>query len=211
MDNKYKIILLFVGLGIITVLLIILFAPQMKKTPYDAKSYQPPVNSQANPNANVPLDSAAVVTSEELENAKIEAPGANPITASNQVVTVEGKKTLNDVDPTSPQAPSQTAPLKAENLSPNAIKINIGNGGFSPNSFSVNAGSPVTIAVTSVDSYAHSFVFDNPALSAIGIGVYSLETRAVTFNAPVEKGEYSFRCNVGGHAGRGEVGKMIVK
>jgi len=38
-----------------------------------------------------------------------------------------------------------------------------------------------------------------------------LETRAVTFNAPVEKGEYSFRCNVGGHAGRGEVGKMIVK
>lgn len=213
MDNKYKIILLFVGLGIITVLLIILFAPNIKKTFNNANPYQPGQTSQNGTDSagGVLLDASAVVTSEALQNAKVEAPGANPITADNQVVTVEGKKTLNNVSPTSPQAPSQTAPLKAESLSANVIKVSIGNGAFNPDSFSVNAGSPTTIALTSVDSYAHSFVFDDSSLSAIGLGVYSKETRAVTFNAPTKPGEYTFRCNVGGHAGRGEIGKMIVK
>ncbi len=211
MDNKYKIILLFVGLGIITVLLIILFAPQKKTSNYQAQSYPNADNSPAAVAPKVPLDIEAIVTSEDMDNSKIEAPGANPITPSNQVVTVEGKKTLNDVSPTSPQAPSQTAPLKLENLSPNAVKIAIGNGGFSPVVFSVNAGSPVTMALTAVDSYAHSLVFDSPSLSAVGVGVYSGETRAITFNAPEQKGEYNFRCNVGGHAGRGEIGKMVVK
>jgi uncharacterized cupredoxin-like copper-binding protein len=54
-------------------------------------------------------------------------------------------------------------------------------------------------------------MFNDPSLSAVAVGVSPRETRAITFNAPSTPGEYPFVCDVPGHAGRGEVGKMIVE
>lgn len=146
-----------------------------------------------------------------LKDSHVEVPGANPITKDNRVVTLEGKPTANDVSQSSPEAPAQTGPVAKEELAASVIKLEISAAGWSPKEFKVKAGAPITVAITSVDQYAHSFVFEDASLSAIGVGVYSNETRAVTFNAPDKKGEYVYYCNVGGHKNRGETGKMIVE
>jgi len=67
------------------------------------------------------------------------------------------------------------------------------------------------VAVSSTDGYTHVFMFDDPSLSAVAVGVGPKETRAITFNAPAKAGTYSFHCDVPGHTARGEVGAMIVK
>lgn len=144
------------------------------------------------------------------EGSRVEVVGANPI-MDNVVVTPTGEVTKNDVVPMSPEAPQQTAPISKEQVPNTAIKLEASASGFSPSSFEVKAGAPTTLSVSSVDGITHVFMFDNPSLGAVAVGVGPNETRAITFNAPTEKGEYTFRCDVPGHAARGETGKMIVK
>jgi len=144
------------------------------------------------------------------QGSRVEIVGANPI-LDNVVVTHAGQVAKNDVVPMSPEAPQQTAPISKDQVPASATKLELSSSGFNPAKFEVKAGAPVTLSVSSVDTITHVFVFENPVLSAIAIGVGPNETRAITFNAPTEKGEYSFRCDVSGHANRGEVGVMIVK
>ena len=84
-----------------------------------------------------------------------------------------------------------------------------GGGGFSPNSFTVSAGAPVTISITSGDQYSHVFAFEDASLSAVAVGVGPGETRAITFNAPKTAGAYKFYSNIPGQSG--EAGVMTVK
>ncbi|MGI6374306.1 MAG: cupredoxin domain-containing protein [Patescibacteria group bacterium] len=144
------------------------------------------------------------------EGSRVEIDGANPI-IENTVVTLTGEATKNDVVPMSPEAPQQTGPISRDELPGSVIKVEASASGFSPSSFTVKAGAPVTMAISSVDNITHVFMFDDPQLMAVAIGVGPNETRAITFNAPSEKGEYSFRCDVPGHSGRGEIGSMIVE
>lgn len=147
-----------------------------------------------------------------LKDATVVVPGANPITKDNKVVTSEGKATVNNVSPMGPNAPQQTSALApTEKLAASVIKISVTSAGFNPAQFSTNAGAPTTIAVTSGDKSTHILMFDSADLSAVAVGAGPGETRAITFNAPTKAGEYTFRCDIPGHAGRGEVGKMIVK
>ena len=147
-----------------------------------------------------------------LKDSRVEVPGANPITKDNKVVTLEGKVTKNDVAPSSPLAPQETGALTKEQVPPTAVTLELSAAGFNPKEFTVKAGAPVTVAVTATDG-VHTFAFEDASLSAVGMGLYAGQTRAVTFNAPEKAGEYVFYCNVGGtiHKNRGEVGKMIVK
>lgn len=144
------------------------------------------------------------------EGSTVEVVGANPI-KENVVVTPTGEATKNDVAPMSPNAPQQTPPISKQDLPSSAKSLSVSASGFSPNSFEVKAGSPVVLSLTGTDSTPHVLMFDDPVLSAVVVGVGLGETRAITFNAPTTPGEYSFRCDVPGHAVRGEVGKMIVK
>jgi len=144
------------------------------------------------------------------EKGVVAAPGTSPIsTSTGKVVTQEGKEVKNNVTPGTPEAPQQSNPVTPEALPASAVKLDVSSSGFSPNQFTVKAGAPVTLSVTSKDTQTHIFMFDNTSLSAVAIGVGPGETRAITFNAP-SKGEYTFKCDVPGHAGRGETGKMIV-
>ncbi|MFA6407074.1 MAG: cupredoxin domain-containing protein [Candidatus Paceibacterota bacterium] len=136
--------------------------------------------------------------------------GTSPINEEGKVVTAEGKEVKNDVTPGAVEAPKSSNPVAVENIPESAVKLELTSAGFTPASFEVKAGSAVTLSVTSGDTQTHIFMFNSPLLSAVALGLGPQETRMITFNAPA-KGEYEFRCDVPGHAGRGETGKMIVK
>lgn len=139
------------------------------------------------------------------------APGASAIsTSTGVVVTKTGTAAKNNVTPGSPEAPQQSAPIAPSQV-PSAIKLTVTASGFTPSTITVSAGKAVTLAITSGDTQTHVFMFDDPSLSAVAVGIGPGETRAITFNAPSSAGTYGFHCDVPGHKARGEVGKMVVQ
>ncbi|MFZ4648215.1 MAG: cupredoxin domain-containing protein [Patescibacteria group bacterium] len=148
---------------------------------------------------------------EILKTATTVVPGANPISKTGVVLTPEGKPVKNDAAPMAPEAPRQTLPVDAKNLSKDVIQIGASTSGFSPKTFTVAAGKSLTISLSSVDGYSHVMVFDDVSLQSVAMGVAPSETRAISFNAPTKAGTYAFSCTVPGHKSRGEVGAMIVK
>lgn len=174
----------------------------------------PVINEETAPTGMInESDTATTTTNGQIvpEGARVEVVGANAVTKDNVVITKTGEVAKNDVVPMSPEAPQQTAPITKAQLPNTAVKLDVSATGFSPAEFSVKAGAPVTLSVSSVDGLTHVFMFEDSALAAVAIGVGPSETRAITFNAPAKAGEYAFRCDVPGHFGRGEAGKMIVK
>lgn len=139
------------------------------------------------------------------------ATGTSIINDEGRVVNNEGIEVRNDVEPASPEAPQQSDPIEdAAAVPATAIKLTVSAEGFSPSSFEVDAGDPVSLSVTSTDDFTHVFAFKDKSLSAVAVGLAPGETRVISFNAPDTEGEYTFYCNVPGHEGRGEVGTMIV-
>ena len=214
---------LFVILGLVLVVAIIVVAAVMsqKKSGENSPALENKVDTNS---ADVPTDTQPYVPEgatadgtgeiampEVLKDATVAVVGANPITADGTVVTTEGVPVNNAAVPMSPEAPKQTPPVAPSQLSASTIKLEVSSAGWKPAEISVKAGAPVTLAITSADDYTHVFMFDDPSLSAVAVGVSPRETRAITFNAPEKAGEYAFHCDVPGHAARGEVGKMIVK
>jgi uncharacterized cupredoxin-like copper-binding protein len=146
----------------------------------------------------------------ETPQGTVVVPGTNAINDSGEVVTKEGKPVQQDATPGTPEAPQQSAAISVEEIPPSAVKLEVSSAGFKPSQFTVKAGAAVTISLTTTDQ-THLFYFDDPSLQAVAIGIGPGETRAITFNAPAEKGTYGFHCDVPGHTARGEVGQMIVE
>lgn len=194
----------------VLVIIIVVAATQGTKTSQPLPENQTPGAQTQTPSTSTPNTPTPVINN-ALKDTRVEAPNANPITKDNVVVNQEGKATVNNVSPTSPLAPAETGPIKKETLAASVIKLDINGSGYTPKEFTVKPGAPVTLALTSIDEYVHSIVFEDPSLAALGVGVYSHETRAITFNAPTKAGSYVFYCNVGSHRSRGEQGTMIVK
>lgn len=145
----------------------------------------------------------------KAKNAKEEIAKAKIV--DNKVVTAVGSVARNDVSPMSASGPQQTGPLVNADIPEEAVHITASEKGFFPNEFTIKAGRPATIVLSSSNSFAaHSITFDDPALSAVFVGVVSGETRAITFNPPSVKGKYPFHCGLPGHA-VAENGLMIVK
>lgn len=141
-----------------------------------------------------------------------ETTGVSPISEEGVVLNTQGEEARNDVQPGAPEAPQQSNPITDDSQVPaSAIKVSVSAEGFSPSSFTVRAGAPVTVSVTATDTQTHVFAFKDSSLQAVAVGVGPGETRAITFNAPSSSGEYTFFCNVPGHEARGEVGTMIVE
>jgi plastocyanin len=141
----------------------------------------------------------------------VAATGTSAVASSGIVVAPSGAATVNNVTPGAPTAPQESNPVASVAAIPSsAIKLTVSvASGFSPNSFTVSAGAPVTISVTSGDQYSHVFAFEDASLSAVAVGVGPGETRAITFNAPKTAGAYKFYSNIPGQSG--EAGVMTVK
>lgn len=222
MDAKSKKMLVLLGVIAVIAIIIIVAVATGKKT-----ANQPGNNNIATPSENTqgtdqtasgtaqtvasgtPVQQADVNKLYDLKGAKVEIPGASLVTADNKVVTPEGKAVKNDAIPNTPEAPKPVLISKAQ-LPKQAINLDMGNGVFKPNTFTVQAGAPISLAVSSIDNQVHVFIFTSSAVGAIAMGIGGGETKAITFNAPVA-GTYEFRCDIPGHAAKGEVGKMIVK
>ncbi|MDD4989821.1 MAG: cupredoxin domain-containing protein [Candidatus Pacebacteria bacterium] len=109
------------------------------------------------------------------------------------------------------QSPVQSSPLEQSEVPKEAIKISITEQGIAPASFEAKSGEKVILSVSSGDQWTHIFKFKDKSLEEVAVGVGPKETRAITFLAPKDKGEYEYYCDVPGHIERGEKGTMIVK
>lgn len=205
---------IWILLGLVVVIIIITI---IAATPKQKKETAPAVSKPAATSVEGTVVKTQVELAKEnvdvLKDATQEVPNSiNLVTKDNRVVNLQGDVVKTDVPMTSVEAPQQTGPLNKEDLSAKVIKIDMSlEKGITPTEFSVAKGAPLSIAVSSIDQWTHIFRFEDPALSAVAIGVSSGETRAMTFNAPTKTGEYKFFCDLPGHASRGETGKMIVK
>ena len=152
----------------------------------------------------------ALTMNENLQDARVEIPGASPISQDNKIMTYEGEVADNSVAPGSALAPKVTQNLTEAQLPNGTLLLSIDSNGFNPNQINARAGEPVTIALKNIDSKVHVFMFDDPSLKAIAIPVMEGELKAITFNAP-PAGTYTFRCDFPGHKEGGEVGTLIVR
>ena len=207
MNNK-KTLWIIVGLAVLAVIIIVIAVSTGSQQPSGTATK---TGGEIDvPVAPTDLDKETpIATPEEVRRAQSMVEGGSKI-IDNVVVTPTGKPARTDVHAGSPEAPQQTPPINPEDLPAGTIRLEASAEGFNPPQFEVRAGQLVTLSLTSVDGDIHIFVFDDPQLSALAMGLGPDETKAITFNAPTA-GEYSFHCDVPGHAARGEVGKMIVK
>lgn len=206
MDNK-KSLLIIAGVAIVAVILVaaVVMVGGNKKNGGTARQNSPEVQV-----APTNLDTEKVIAApEEVASAKPTVQGTSKV-LDNVVITPTGKPVKNDARPGSPDAPQQTGPISKDSLPAGVVKLGASGAGFQPKTFEVKAGQLVTLSVTSIDSITHVFMFDDPSLAAVAVGIGPDETRAITFNAP-KAGTYGFHCDVPGHAARGEAGTMIVK
>lgn len=150
-------------------------------------------------------------TGVETPEGLVVATGTSPISSAGIVVTPEGVPVTQNVEPGTENAPKQSIPLSEEDIPAQALEFTVSAAGFTPGTFTVTAGTAVTLAVTATDDESHLFVFEDPALSAVVVGIGPGQTRIISFNAPSSPGSYAFRCGVPGHAARGETGVMIVE
>ncbi len=149
----------------------------------------------------------------ELKGIEV-APGTSLVTEEGAVVLSTGKKAENSAEPGTPAAPQQSNPVSPKELPPTVIKITASAGsGFTPKTFDVRAGEPVSISVTSGDNRTYVFAFRDPSLQGVAVGIGPGDpTRIISFNAPMTKGEYAFYSNMPSQSGLPEFqGKMIVK
>ena len=150
-------------------------------------------------------------TNPVLVDAERVTPGTNLVSKEGKVITDQGVEVRTDVSPMSENAPKQSTPIAKDELPETVIKIDVTAAGYTPTEFNVKAGEVVTIAWTSTDQCSHNITFEDSKLQSASTGVSAGTTRAITFNAPTEKGSYKFYCSIPGHAGRGEVGQMNVE
>lgn len=144
-----------------------------------------------------------------LQGAVTKAPGANLVTTDGRVVDEEGREVRSDVAYNDPSAPDQTLAITNQDEIKDASKLSLGDNGFSPNRFTVSAGSAVTLSLTGTNDSSHVLAFRSSELSAVYINIRAGETRAVTFQAPSNPGEYEFFCDFPGHSS--ESGVMVVE
>ncbi len=222
LNSKKKLLPIILAILAIIVIVIIIALSTSKKSGEEGTTPEVPVTS--GPVDGEPADEANVDSVEDMEgveageainpvlvDAVAVVEGANLVSTEGKVITNEGVEVKTDVSPMSAEAPRQTVALDKASLPASAIKLDISAAGFSPAEFTVKAGAPITITLSSTDEWSHSLIFGDARLEAASIGVSTGETRAISFNAPSEAGEYNFYCGVPGHANRGEVGKMIVE
>lgn len=133
---------------------------------------------------------------------ELEIPGVNIISAEQVVVTDMGTPVKADVMPNSPEAPKAVT-IETKQLTEKMVQIKINDNIFSPSSFKVSAGEPVSLAFISGDKKTHVITFSDSSLAALAFGVSAGKVKAMSFNAPEKPGEYEFKCDIPGHTAQG--------
>jgi|GEM_PF-1294618 len=131
--------------------------------------------------------------------------------ASGQSLPPDQSSNPGEIAPSSDMINSPVAPGLSPTdpeLPAGAVKIKISAAGFSPGKFTVSAGQLVTLAVSSVDSGTHVFLFPRASLRSATTMVSAYETKIVTFVAPAA-GVYPFRDDIPAY--RSNIGEMSVK
>ncbi len=216
MDKKKIITIAIVGIiAVLIIAAVVIFNPKIEKP--GGEVIKTPISGQEEASDD-PLEDNTLGESSEIAevnpvliDAVREVAGTNLISTEGKVITDTGEEIKTDVSPMEINAPRQSLPIDKEQLSENVIKIDVSAAGFSPNSFTVKTGEAITLALSSTDQWSHNIKFSDPSLRSAGTAVSAGTTRAISFNAPTTPGEYAFACDIPGHAGRGEVGKMIVE
>ena len=203
MNNKKKIIIASLAFLLIVVLALAWLMRERNNDNFVQDQYE--ALGQMKNNANQ-AESANL----SIEDGEIVIPGADIISTEKIVVNDLGTPVKVDVMPNSPEAPKAVEVVKKD-LAAEVIEIGVANNSFSPNTFSVSAGAPVSLAISSNDNKTHVITFTDSSLAALAFGVPAGRTKAMTFNAPLEAGRYEFKCDVPGHSSKGEVGYMIVE
>ena len=139
-------------------------------------------------------------------------------TETGEVIQEDGRLANNAASAGSPEAPRQSQVLEnADELPASTIRINGSYNSFTPNTFTVNRGQVVSLAVSNVNSVENDvtfsviFRFDDPSLEGVVLGVSKGTTKTTTFNAPKVAGEYVFYNGQFNHRDLGAVGTMIVR
>lgn len=188
--SKKKIIILFILA--IFVAIISLFAYSFWLAPETALETDK-VNTPVSQNKNM-QEAAAIAVSE----ATVVIPGADLINKEQQVISDLGVPVQISVMPNAPDAPKAVVVNKGK-MSEQVIKITVANNEFTPKNFTVTAGAPVSLAFSSGDNKTHIISFREASMAAVAFGISPNQTKAMTFNAPSEPGEYEFFCGVPGH------------
>lgn len=95
---------------------------------------------------------------------------------------------------------------------------------FSPNTFTVPAGQPISLSITNNGAVQHSFAImklgsqvsgrltdaDRPNMYWQKLAIQPGQTVSDSFTAPNDPGEYQILCEVPGHFEAGMVAKLIV-
>lgn len=204
-------------IGALLLIIIVVVAVIMTSDTYEIDpTVRPPAETITDSDEDFDTDTEFDLGDLDAEEAPFQDPGTSVVSGTSaivddQVVDREGQPVRTDVAPMTPSAPQQSNPLNPNEIPEGVIKLEVTAEGWSPAEFSVSPGQIITLSITSADQWTHIFKFDDPSLDAVAVGVAPGETRAITFPAPSEVGEYTFRCNVPGHARRGEVGVMMVQ
>lgn len=114
-------------------------------------------------------------------------------------------------DWTDPNYPTQSTSLGQEDIPEGAIEIAISAEGFVPAVFNIAKGEQVILTLTNQDKMVHLLMFEEEVLPNVHIETGPGQTKAITFYAPEQAGEYPFFCGVPGHDSLQEKGKMIVQ
>ncbi len=216
-DNKNKKLWVLLGVLLLMVIIIVIVVVQGKRSKNNKiinknvsnNSQQVQKETTKNPTTNTATstNNSKVIS---LKGTTVVVPGANPIAKDDKVLTTSGQVTKTDVSPASSLAPQQTLAISKKTLSASVIKLNVSaKTGFIPNSFTVKAGAPITVSITNQDTNQSATLgFVSPLLSGVILGTGPSETRAITFNAPTQTGNYKFIDGIPGHTAHGI---MIVK
>lgn len=161
----------------------------------------PPVSQKKGQLADVVAPEPVTI---DIEGATVVAPGTSPI-KDGVVVNSLSQPAKNDAAEYSAEAPQLSKTMTADKLPKDGIQLNVSRQEIAPAEFTVEAGQPVILKVSAVDQWTHILVFDGN-LSGLTIGLNGGENKVLVFNAPEKAGEYPFRDDIFGVAG-----KMIVQ
>lgn len=129
------------------------------------------------------------------EKAVVVAPGTGPISENTgDVLRTDGQgKADNTVEPGSENSPVVSYAIEdTKKLPESTIKLEVDYKSIEPKEFRVKAGQAVSLSATIVGDRSHLLLFEDGSLNAVRLSLIGGQSKAITFNAPLEPGEYIF-------------------